>query len=68
MARIARIVVRVVAHHVTQRGNNGEDVFFVEDNGTMPLELLKRLGGVKLEGGAQEIGDSHLFYIALFPC
>jgi len=53
MARIARIVVREVAHHVTQRGNNGEDVFFVEDNGTMRLELLKGLGEVKLEGSAE---------------
>jgi hypothetical protein len=53
MARIARIVVGGVAHHVTQRGENGQDVFFVEDNGTMRLKLLKRLGGAKLKGAAK---------------
>ncbi|MDA0339054.1 MAG: transposase [Proteobacteria bacterium] len=28
MARLARIVVPGIAHHVTQRGNHGQDVFF----------------------------------------
>jgi len=33
MSRIARIVVPGVAHHVTQRGNKGQEVFFVDDDG-----------------------------------
>lgn len=32
MARIARIVVPGVAHHVTQRGNRRQDVFFDQDD------------------------------------
>lgn len=32
MARLARIVVPGVAHHVTQRGNRRQDVFFSEDD------------------------------------
>ena len=32
MARQARIVVPGVAHHITQRGNNRQDVFFTDDD------------------------------------
>ncbi len=32
MARLARIVVPEVAHHVTQRGNRRQEVFFSEDD------------------------------------
>ena len=32
MARLARIVVPGVAHHVTQRGNRRQDVFFSDDD------------------------------------
>jgi hypothetical protein len=37
MARIARIVGPGVPHHITQRGNNQQDVFFV-------VKLEKTLG------------------------
>ena len=40
MARIARIVVPGVPHHITQRGNNRQDVFFVEDDRRVYLRLL----------------------------
>jgi putative transposase len=40
MARIARIVVPGVPHHITQRGNNHQDVFFVEDDRREYLRLL----------------------------
>ena len=40
MARIARAVVPGVAHHVTQRGNRREDVFFSDGDRTHFLELL----------------------------
>ncbi len=40
MARVARIIVPDAAHHVTQRGNNKQDVFFVDDDRHVYLELL----------------------------
>jgi len=42
MARIARVVIPGVAHHITQRGNNAQDVFFVDDDREAYLELLKQ--------------------------
>ena len=41
MPRKARIVVPGVAHHVTQRGNNQQDVFLVDDDRRAYLRLLK---------------------------
>jgi putative transposase len=32
MARLARIVIPGVAHHVTQRGNRRQQVFFTDDD------------------------------------
>jgi hypothetical protein len=32
MTRIARIVVPGLPHHVTQRGNRGEQIFFAPDD------------------------------------
>jgi len=50
MARQARIVLAGVAHHVTQRGNNRQDVFFVDGDRRVYLSYLKesaaRYGGV----------------------
>ncbi|MBU0617220.1 MAG: transposase [Planctomycetes bacterium] len=43
MPRVARIVIPGVPHHVTQRGNNRQDVFFVDDDYRVYLELLCRL-------------------------
>ncbi len=40
MPRIARVVVPGIAHHVTQRGNRREDVFFTEDDRQRYLQLL----------------------------
>jgi putative transposase len=40
MPRVARIVVPGVPHHITQRGNNREDVFFGDDDRRVYLELL----------------------------
>ncbi len=42
MARLARIVVPGAPHHITQRGNNQQDVFFVDDDRFVYLELLKK--------------------------
>jgi len=32
MPRIARIVIPGIPHHITQRGNNGQDVFFADED------------------------------------
>jgi putative transposase len=53
MPRTARIVIPRVAHHVTQRGNNAQDVFFVESDKRAYLELLHEQSlrfGFKIEG------------------
>src|SRR5882757_2929031 len=41
MVRIARLVVPGLAHHVTQRGNRRERVFFDDDDYRAYLDLLK---------------------------
>ena len=41
MPRLARIVLKNVPHHITQRGNNHQNVFFVDDDRMVYLELLK---------------------------
>ena len=40
MSRIARVVSPGTPHHVTQRGNNRQDVFFTADDRRFYLELL----------------------------
>jgi len=32
MPRVARIIAPGLPYHVTQRGNNGQEVFFVDDD------------------------------------
>ena len=41
MARLARIVIPGVAHHVTQRGNRRLPVFFSDDDRRLYLDLLR---------------------------
>lgn len=41
MPRTARIAIVDVPHHITQRGNNRQDVFFVDDDRRVYLSLLK---------------------------
>ena len=41
MARVARIVIPSEPHHATQRGNNRQDVFFVDEDRRVYLGLLK---------------------------
>ncbi len=40
MPRVARIIVPGVPHHVTQRGNNRQDVFFTDDDRETYLHVL----------------------------
>ena len=42
MARLARVVIPGVTHHVTQRGNRRQEVFFCEEDYDGYLELLHR--------------------------
>jgi len=42
MPRIARIVIPDVPHHITQRGNNKQDVFFVNEDKKAYLGFLKK--------------------------
>lgn len=41
MPRVARIVLPGQPHHITQRGNNRQDVFFVDDDRRVYLDLLQ---------------------------
>jgi putative transposase len=41
MPRVARAVAVGCAHHVTQRGNNRQDVFFVDDDRDVYLQILQ---------------------------
>ena len=41
MPRTARIVIPGLAHHVTQQGNNRQDVFFVDDDRRAYLSFLE---------------------------
>ena len=40
MARLARVVVPGVPHHVTQRGNRRQETFFAEEDYAAYLSLL----------------------------
>ncbi len=66
MPRVARIVIPGVAHHVTQRGNNRQDVFFVEDDRGVYLRLLKaqsRAYGLAVVGYCLMTNHVHLVVI-----
>lgn len=41
MPRLARSVFPNIPHHITQRGNRREDVFFTKDDYLLYLEWLK---------------------------
>ena len=42
MARLARVILPGYPHHITQRGNCCQDVFFKEDDYSYYLERLKK--------------------------
>ena len=41
MPRVARIELAGFPHHITQRGNNRQNVFFVDDDRRIYLEILR---------------------------
>jgi putative transposase len=66
MPRVARIVIPGVPHHVTQRGNNRQDVFFTDDDRGVYLRLL---GRHSQEFGLQVLGyclmTNHVHLVAV---
>ena len=51
MARLARVVIPGIAHHVTQRGTRSQDIFFTEADRRAYLELVRECAhnyGVKV--------------------
>ena len=63
MPRVARIVIPNCPHHVTQRGNNRQDVFFVDDDRRTYLELLVEESeehGVRVDGYCLMTNHMHL--------
>jgi putative transposase len=66
MPRIARIVIPEVAYHVTQRGNNRQDVFFADDDRRVYLDFL---AGYAREFGLKMLGyclmTNHLHLVAV---
>ena len=43
MARLARVILPEYPHHIIQRGNRRQDVFFCDDDYIFYLDLLKEL-------------------------
>lgn len=66
MARIARLVVPHIPHHITQRGNRCQNVFFSQNDKREYLTLLKRYA---LDAGmtfwAYCLMDNHVHFIAV---
>jgi len=63
MPRSARTVVVGCAHHITQRGNNRQDVFFVNDDRRVYLELLEEQAekyGLEIQGYCLMSNHVHL--------
>jgi putative transposase len=59
-------VVTEVAHHITQRGNNRQDVFFVDDDRRVYLELLQKYCekyGMRVHGYCLMTNHVHLVAI-----
>jgi len=63
MPRIGRIIIPGCSHHITQRGNNRQDVFFVDDDRRVYLEILREQGerfGLRIEGYCLMTNHVHL--------
>lgn len=70
MPRIARIVIAGLPHHITQRGNNKQDVFFVNEDRIVFLQLLKQQAqkiGVRIDGYCLMTNHIHLIATPLRP-
>jgi putative transposase len=66
MPRAARIVIPDVPHHVTQRGNNRQDVFFADDDRRVYLDTLCdrcHAAGVRVLGYCLMTNHVHLIVV-----
>jgi putative transposase len=66
MPRLARIVVPGVPHHVTQRGNNRQEVFLADEDRRAYLELLRKQSeryGLGVEGYCLMTNHIHLVVV-----
>jgi putative transposase len=66
MPRRPRVVIPDVAHHVTQRGNNRQPVFFSPGDYRLYLDLLirySRLAGVHILGYCLMTNHVHLVLV-----
>jgi len=66
MPRVARIVVPDVPHHVTQRGNNRQDTFFVDDDYETYLAILGKQAaryGLRIFGYCLMTNHVHLIVV-----
>jgi putative transposase len=66
MARISRVVIPTIAHHVTQRGNRNQQVFFSPEDKQEYLRLLKIFSYQEgVEYLAYCLMDNHVHLIAI---
>ena len=66
MARMARIVIPNIPHHITQRGNRSQKVFFSDKDKTAYLNLLyKYAQDARLTFWAYCLMDNHVHLIAV---
>lgn len=69
MARLARIVIPTVTHHVTQRGNERQQTFFSDADYRFYLKLLSghcSQAGVDIEGWCLMPNHVHLVLAPLY--
>ncbi len=59
MPRIARLVVPDIPHHVTQRGNRRQRVFFSAGDGRLYLRLLRE--------GCEKAGRVETVTVYIYP-
>jgi len=69
MPRLARVVVPNCPHHITQRGNNRQDVFFVPDDYALYLDILREQAGrYRLVVHAYCLMTNHVHLVATPQC
>ncbi len=66
MARLPRVVIPVYPHHITQRGNRNQNVFFSKNDKWLYLELLKKEASkAGIAFWAYCLMDNHVHLIAV---
>lgn len=66
MARMARVVVPGIPHHITQRGNRRQDVFFSDEDRRVYIDLISEHFKLhKISVWAYCLMDNHVHIIAV---